>query len=395
MTGTGYTEISESLKRDYLPVLQKQIEKKVKTWDIFGKSGEGIRGRDLYIKNFYGFPQGVGPKAAEATLPTPSASKFKESQISVKRNYAVVAFDAMLDEEKNSIVDLIDFEMTAAEDSLQKELNYQLAYGDGTGQRAVVNGTVTTTTVVAVDLPDGRPGVDFLAADMYIDLGTGVLDKKIASVDSDTQITLAEAVSCNDNTVIYRSGAKDVTMMGIPGIVLNNGALQGITESWWVSKAYDKGAKWGTNDATFLDSIQEAVDYVRYNSNGQIDLIYAWPLFARQYRYAMEAKRRIVNTLKFKEGREGLSYVTEEGEISILSEPYLPWLKVFFLDSSKLEMRTLRGIHWEEKDGSILRFLERKDIFTAWLKLYAEFITTQRNAHAYWYNTGTTVGDYT
>jgi len=406
--GTNYASIDKALKLDYLPELQKNIEKKVKTWDLLSKSQEGIKGRDLYIKMFKSFPQGVGPAIAEATLPTPGNAGYAESKISVKRNYAVVQFDAMLEKESNAIVDIVDFEMQAAEESLQKELNYQLAYGNGDGSRskvitAIGSGTTTVAVGCSVETEGTRGGTDFLYPGMYIYIaGCTPTDNTIVSIDSSSQITVGTTITnCPDNALIYRLGAYSasvqVGMMGIPGIVKDSVALQGLdpaTETWWKSYKKDMSNKWSTSDGLFLDAIQETIDAIQWNSNGRIDLIYAWPLFQRQYRYAMEAKRRIVNTLDFKEGRSGLAYVTEDGEISIQSDTYLPWFNVYFLDSSKLSIRTLEGITWEEKDGAVLRFLERKDVFIAWLKLYSELITTMRNAHGYWINTGTTVGDY-
>lgn len=405
--GTNYTSIDKSLKNDYLPILQKQIEKKVKTWDLFNKSKDGIKGRDLYIKMFKSFPQGVGPAAAEALLPTPGNAGYEESKISVKRNYAVVQFDAMLEKDKTSIVDIVDFEMTAAEESLQKELNYQLAYGDGSGARSMVKTAIgagtTTVAVESIEASGARPGVDFLYPGMYIYIvGATPTDNKIISVDAAEQITVETSITvAAEHAKIHRLGAygASLNMMGLSGIVANSGALQNLNpatagQEFWKAYGKDMSAKWSTSDGLFIDAIQEMIDQIEWNSNGKIDLIYAWPLFQRQYRYAMEAKRRIVNTLDFKEGRKGLAYVTEDGELSIQADPYLPWYKVFFLDSDKLSLRTLDGIHWEEKDGAILRFLERKDVYTAWLKLYSEFITTMRNSHGYWYNTGTSVGDY-
>ena len=401
MGNVNYTTVENALKRDYLPELQKQIEKKVKTWDLLSKSSEGIKGRDLYIKNFESFPQGVGPAAAEAALPTPGSAGYAESKISVKRNYATIQFDAMLESESNAVVDIIDFEMQAAEESLQKELNFQLAYGDGTSKRAQVKTAIAAgTTTVEVETVDGRPGTDFLYKNMYIDIaGATPVNNQITAVNpSAGTITVATTITAAaEHAAITRENSTNLSMMGIPGIVKDSGVLQNLdpaTYPWWAAKKTDLSAKWGTSDASFLDNIQAMVDDVHYNSTGKVNLIYGWPLFKRQYRYAMEAKRRIVNTLDFKEGRTGLAYVTEDGDIAILDDWYLPWYSVFFLDTSKFSIRTLKGIHWEEKDGTILRFLERKDVITAWLKLYAEFITTSRNCHGYWTNTGTTVGDY-
>jgi hypothetical protein len=404
---TNYTSIDNALKRDYLPILQKQVEKKVKTWDLFSKSKEGIKGRDLYIKMFTRFPQGVGPAAAEALLPTPGSAGYQEAKISVKRNYAVVQFDAMLEKEKNAIVDIIDFEMQAAEESLVKELNFQLAYSDGTQGRskcitAISGGSGYVMAVGCLNETEGsRSGVDFLYPGMAIDIAGGTpATATIASIDSTSQITTNEQlVTVPDNAVLTRANSANLGMMGLGGIVKATGALQTLNpasagQEFWKSYEKDMSAKWSTSDGLFLDAIQETIDAIEWNGNGKVNLIYAWPLFQRQYRYAMEAKRRIVNTLDFKEGRSGLAYVTEDGEISIQSDVYLPWFKVYFLDTSKLSIRTLDGLHWEEKDGAILRFLERKDVYVAWMKLYSEFITTMRNAHGYWTNTGTSVGDY-
>ncbi|MFX0198553.1 MAG: hypothetical protein ACFFCW_20730, partial [Candidatus Hodarchaeota archaeon] len=176
------------------------------------------------------------------------------------------------------------------------------------------------------------------------------------------------------------------------------GALQTLNPStagqeWWKSYTKDKGGKWGADGDDFLDSIDETLDEIELNSIGKIDLIYGWPLFSRQYKAVLEAKRQIVNTLEFKAGRKGIAHVNDDKEIAILKDKYLPWHKVFFLDSSLLAIYTLDGIHWEEK-GGLLKVLEMKDIYAAWLKLYSEFGTTTRNGHGIWTNTGTTVKDY-
>jgi len=158
----------------------------------------------------------------------------------------------------------------------------------------------------------------------------------------------------------------------------------------------DKSAKWGTSAADFLDSIQDIIDQVELQGpNSKINLIYAWPLFTRQYVSVLEAKRQIINTLEFKAGRKGIAYVNVDREIPILKDRYLPYYTVFFLDTTKIKIYTQKGIHWEEKGGGILKVLERKDIYTAWLKFYAEMGTVQRNSHGKWTNTGSSVGDYT
>ena len=420
MDGTTYTTVVDALKRDYLPDLAKQIEKKVKTWDIFSKSTEGVKGRDIYLKMFRYYPQGVGAAAAGETLPTPSGAGYAEAKVSAKRNYAVMQFDAMLDEDKTGIVDLIDFEMQAVEESLQKELNYQLAFGDGSGSRGEVAsasdsdasyGNQPTITFDAGTNKDytGHE-VDFLYENMELSVNEALTSTvrgtyTIKAVYRAAKvIVLASGTPATDGVVdgdnVYRKGNKDLAMQGIPGVVSSAGVLQTLNPAtegyeWWKSYAKDKSDKWGTGDADFLDSIQETIDEIEMNSIGKIDLIYAVPLFARQYRFSMEAKRRIINTLDFKEGRKAIAYVTEEGEIGIMRDKYLPHKKVFFLDTDRLAIKTLKGLHWEERGGGILKILDRKDIYTAWMKLYSEFATTTRNAHGYWYDCPTTVGDYT
>ena len=421
MDGTTYTTIVDALKKDYLPDFAKQIEKKVKTWDIFSKSTEGVKGRDIYLKMFRYYPQGVGAAAAGETLPTPSGAGYAEAKISAKRNYAVVQFDAMLDEDKTGIVDLIDFEMQAVEESLQKELNFQLAFGDGSGSRGEVascsdaDAGYANQPTITLDAGTNKDytghEIDFFYENMEITVYNALTDTPRGSYTVKAVYRAAKVLvltagatpatdTVTDGDNVYRKGNKDLAMVGIPGIVNGSGALQTLNPAtegyeWWKSVGIDKSDFWGADASFFIDSIQETIDEVELNSIGKIDLIYAVPLFARQYRFSMESKRRIVNTLDFKEGRKAIAYVTEEGEIGIMREKYLPHKKVFFLDSTRLAIKTLKGLHWEERGGGILKILERKDIYTAWMKLYSEFATTTRNAHGYWYNCPTTVGDYT
>ncbi len=401
MDGATYITVEKSLKRDYLAGVHRQVDKKVQTWDLFGKQTRGCKGRDIYLKMFKEYPQGVGAAAAGENLPTPTAAGYQEAKVTSKRNYAVLQLDAMLEADKTGIVDLVDWEMKALRESLIRELNFQLAAGDGTGKRSQV--VSIASQVITLDAPIGQETA-FLYPNMLIDIYTtgGVANAtniSITSVDTaaKTITVVGNITSVVDNDEIFRAGQRNLVMMGIPGIVKDSGVIQTLdpsTDTWWKSFKTDKSNKWGTSAADFLDSIQATIDDVELNSIGEIDLIYAWPLFNRQYSSVLEAKRQIVNTLEFKAGRKGIAYVNGDREIPILRDKYLPWYNVYFLDSKLLEIYTLLGIHWEDKGGGILKILNRQDVYTAWMKLYSEFATTTRNAHAYWINTGTTIGDY-
>ena len=102
MDGTTYTTINKALKYDYLPNLHRQVDKFVQTWDIFSKSQEGVKGRDIYMKMFKEYPQGVGAAAAGELLPTPSGAGYEEAKIQSKRNYGTIQFDAMIEKDKTA-----------------------------------------------------------------------------------------------------------------------------------------------------------------------------------------------------------------------------------------------------------------------------------------------------
>lgn len=411
MDGTSYTTISNALKNDYLPNLHRQIDKLVQTWDIFSKKQDGVKGRDIYMKMFKEYPQGVGAAAAGESLPTPTGAGYEEAKVTSKRNYATLQLDAMLEKDKTGIVDLVDFEMKALTESLQRELNFQLAFGDGTGARAQVSAASDGDPSITLDAGDGTYSgheYDFLYPNMSIDVyggatkrGTYIIDY-IDSANSKAYLKSGTPVTDGvlDNDLVYRAGQKDIVMMGLRGIVAGSGALQTLNpatsgQEWWKSYVKDKGAKWGTDGADFLDSIDETIDEIELNSIGKVNLIYGWPLFGRQYKYVLEAKRQIINSLEFKAGRKGIAHVNYDKEIPILRDKYLPHNKVFFLDTNLLAIYTLDGIHWEEHGGGVLKVLEMKDVYAAWLRLYSEFGTTTRNGLGLWTNTGTTVGDYT
>jgi len=428
LTGATYTTIADALKKDYLPRLQDQIEKGVKTWDLFNKNSDGVKGREILIKMFKEYPQGVGPAAAGATLPTPSPAGYDEATVTAKRNYGTIQFDAMLETEGNAIVDIVDFEMQAMEESLKKELNYQLAFGDGSGARAIVGATGTGAATgfnvgvgSTAECGDGAfygHEDDFLHPGMIIDIYDGATevagDVTIASIVRGTthRIKTTAAIGATalgiGNTV-HRANSKDLCMMGLPGMIKDSGTLQNLNpttagEEWWASYKRDMNHSWagesGTaastaGDTLFFDAIQATVDEIELNSIGHVDLIYGWPLFLRQYRAAMQAQKRTVNTLAFKEGRKGLAFTTEDGEVAIMRDKYLPSGKVFFLDSSKISIKTLLGLHWETKGGGILKLLELKDVYVAWMKLYSETVITTRNACGYWTNCPITILDYT
>jgi len=403
ITGATYSTIAKALKTQYLPVLQKQVEKEVQTYDLFKKESEGVNSQDFYIKMFKSYPQGVGPAARGEALPTPSPAGYEEAKVYTKDNYGVVEFDAKIEDEGSGIVDIIDFEMEAMQESFIKELNFQLAYGGPAGARSTV--ASLSGQVITVDAPVGRE-TEFIYPNMYIDVYNGASVRqgglKVTVVNKATkEITVVGTVTgIADGDLIYRAGAKDLGMMGLNTLIGNTGTIQNIDSAaagndWWQSIVVDKSNKWGTSAADFLDSIQDIIDQIETQGpNAKVNLIYGWPLFTRQYVSVLEAKRQIVNTLEFKAGRKGIAYVNVDREIPILKDRYLPYYTVFFLDTTKIKIYTQKGIHWEEKGGGILKVLERKDIYTAWLKFYAEMGTVQRNGAGKWINAGTTVGDY-
>ena len=224
------------LKKIIKPQIVPQLRKEVLLYDKIKKNvGVTVMNNNIYIAARTGRHSGIY-SVAEGTAPWTGKSVYLQPVAPIKFSFGTVEFSdqALSAADKvgpKAIASILSTEIMALKDDFKSDINRCL-HGAGTGKLCLANGAGSSSTTVTIDgNPNGGDGTEYLAAGMYIDIGstTGLL---ISSVDSATQITLSAAASWSDNDVITKSS--DAEPMGIAGIIDdgdNVATIQGFARS--------------------------------------------------------------------------------------------------------------------------------------------------------------------
>ena len=228
--------------------------------------------------------------------------------------------------------------------------------GAGDEELTKVNGTTGSQTVITVD------STRFLNDGDLIKIDTD--DATIATVDSDTQITLSSAVTVADNDVIKRrigSSAVDEPD-GIQNVIADDGTFGGLarsTRNWWKAKVIDAG----TDAPLTLALMDQLVREVEKRTNQAPDAFFAKHELRDVYGQLLSADQRFVNTNK------------ADGGKTVLSHKDVPFLVDFHAADNKIQAPTWSTmaiaeagpIDWMDKDGAVLSRVTDKDAYEATL----------------------------
>lgn len=273
------TDISNILKKVIAPRVQELLPSETIALNkIQVNSGVTPFGNnEFYVSLRTGRHSGVATLPEGAKL---ASGKAKWSQARVQAKYTFGTFNlsdqsiAASRSNKGAIVSLLSENERALREDLSRHLNRQML-GAGNKVVATANGAGTASTTLVVDHAPGtgvtedRAGTKYLAEGMYISIGGGTA-VQIASVDSDTQVTLAAADTWLDNeTVVIASpdGTASDEMDGFQAAITNTGTFQNIARSgnpWWQS------APEATNEVLTVESVVKQV--LKAQEFGKVDV---------------------------------------------------------------------------------------------------------------------------
>lgn len=221
MANATLTTISPILTKVIHPVLQRLMSKKVIFLDQIKKNVRTtIANNNIYISaasqyhsGFYFVAEGTQPKVGRGTYIQPYAP-LKYGFLTF--GFTDQALTLAAKQGKQAIAGTFDSEFSIGTITAAKQLN-RIFHGAGTGKLCLANGAGSSTTALVVDGCPAEGGTGrstkYLAPGQHINIGT--TEAEIASVDSDTGVTLAAAKSWSDNDVITL--LNDDEPMGLAG----------------------------------------------------------------------------------------------------------------------------------------------------------------------------------
>lgn len=329
---------------------------------------------------------GIGARLELEQLPVAGQQGHESARVGLRYLYGAVQLSGqaikLIDEDYQAFQSSMEIELKGIKTDLARDMNRQV-YGNGNGAIATLTATsaaVATITVDRPDLVDVGMFVDFVEAGVVENAGLTVLD-----VNQSTKVvTLSAPVSGAAGAYISRAGASNVggqrEWTGLSAIVGDTGTLYNINSATvpvWRSVVNNNG---GVSTAVSETMFTKMADDIRSNG-GNTSVIFTSLGVRRSYANLLTQQRQFVNTKEFTGGFGGIAFITDKGEIPIVTDVYAPPSTAWFLNEKELTLYRENDWEFMDMDGSKWARVPGYDAYSGTLYQYSELGTGRRNTH--------------
>jgi len=370
--------LENALKTYYMgPIIKQLDEGSGPIFAMLDKGSKYIVGNKFKFPMQYGRSGGVGARAEDGDLPTPSARKYAQGEATAKNLYARFALtDKAIrtsKDSKSSFVDQVSEQMenlvADGNDMIRRNL-----CGSTTGEIALVNGAVTAAKEIVVD----GGSVEAFYPGQFVDFGTDASTAGIQLVDVDyanSKIYVGDNITLADNTKIYLAGNKDNEMTGLKDILTTGTTIYGINRAnnkWFNPQVFDHTSSGSTSD---LDSmwIQQAIDAVETRTGESPDFIACSYGIQRAYIDEQNTYKRNIEYKKVNGGYELVAY----GKVAFSPEKYMDANTMYLLNTKNMYLGRLTDWDWMSEDGAIMHRISNKAAYEGSLVMYGELLCTK------------------
>jgi hypothetical protein len=385
------TTVNGILKEIYEGNINNQLNEERITIKRIEQTAEGTK-TDAVGGKYVTFPvrisrnAGISYRAENTQLAPAGRQGVKAAQESLKYGYGRVRLTGQLIElaesDRQAFSSGMDLEMDGLKGDLGKDEN-RVAYGhidaavaSGIKAKATAGSTGNTVTVDSTQYLDEGMVIDVVNAGTPVAGGTAIT---IDAILTPTTFTVgAGAPTASIGNYVVRTGDYNQEPTGMNKIIDSTGVLHGLdptTTSKWKS----------TEDSTTAALTEllmiKIVDDVRIASGKIPTAIFAALGVRRAYWNLMTSQRRFNEPKKFEGGLTGLSFMYGEKDIPVVADPDTPAKCMFFVNEKEMKIWRDKPWYWEDRDGSVLKWVTDYDAFEGLMKQYWQFGTHQRNAH--------------
>lgn len=330
--------------------------------------------------------QGIGARNELEALPTPGQQGTAAARVGLKYLYGGVQLSGqaiqLIDKNYQAFQQALELELNGLKSDLAIDQNRQ-AWGNGTGAIGTVAtaGTALNTIVVdRVDLFQKGEIVDYVLANNTVSQTARTVTAIDAAASSIT-ISGAAIATVTVGDYFVRTGNQGREWTGIQAIVAATGTLYNIdptVEPTWVSTVNTNG---GTSTAVSENMFTKMNDDIRQTS-GKSPTVIATSLGVRRaYASLLMSQRQVVNTKEFTGGFTGIAFVTDTGEIPIITDYMAPKSKAHFLNEDSIKLYRESEWGFMDYDGSKWQRVIGYDAYEARMYQYSELGANQRNTH--------------
>lgn len=373
--GATLTTIDDLLKTQYRGPIHEQMTNGTVLLDKVGKDSETYDGKNVTLTTNKSRNVGIGSAAEDGTLPTAGEQGFQDLVYTLKYTYGRLRLTGQAIKlsrtNPGAFARALDREMKGLVRDVKNDLN-RIFNGRGDEVLTQVNGTTGSQTVITVD------STRFLNDGDLIKIDTD--DATIATVDSDTQITLSAAVTVADNDNIKRRiGTSTVDEPnGIDLIIDDTGSVGGVdatsANAWWRAKAIGNS---GTNRSLTLALMDQLTREVEKRKNEMPDNFYAKQELRDVLGQLLVADRRYTSK-NLDGGKEQLSY----NGVTFLTDFHAKDNKIFAPTWEHIKVFDAGPVDFMDEDGAVLSRVADKDAFEATVRYYCQMGATNRREQA-------------
>ena len=379
------TTVDAILKEVYAPRIEDQQQDETVTIKRLERTSDGVietvGGKYVNFPIRVGRNNGISYRNELEQLAPAGRQKYAEVTVPLKYGYGRVRASGQLmdlaETNYQSFASGLDGEMDGLKDDLVKDSN-RIAHGDGSGLMA----SITDTAVSATHTVDNA---QYLEIDMRVDILTksnGATVSLALTINDIVGNTVTFSASFTGATTqgVYRQGNFGREPSGLAVIVDNVLALHGLnpaTQRKWAATVEANG---GVNRALSESLMILVCDKIRVASGKKPTVIFNGLGVRRAYFNLLTQQRRYTDTKTFAGGFQGLPF-NYGTEIPVVEDTDGPPNRMRFLHEPAIKIYRLKPWAWQDKDGSIFKWVNDFDAWEALIKQYWEIGTSQRNAH--------------
>jgi len=342
------------------------------------KDANEIVGSKVKFSLEYGRSGGVGARAEDGDLPTPSPRKYEQAESQVKNLVARISLsDKLLKTSRDSKAAFVN-QFTQQMNNLLVDANDMVRHnvtGKSTGELGKITSAVgTAATEFTCDY-----SVEAFYPGMYVSFGTvsgttytATFSDYIADVDYDNKkIYTSTSHTTSANTIIVRYGNYGNEMTGLEDVMTAT-TLYGIDRSskkWFKPTIVDLTSGGEAQDFDSL-KLQKVIDTIYKRTGEQPDFLACNDGVHRAYIDEQNTYKRNLEMMKVDGGYKLVSY----NGIPISVEKYMQDGMMDILNTKQMKLSRLEPWNWMDEDGAILHRVTDKAAYEATLVQYSELI---------------------
>lgn len=384
--------VSAITKEVYGPRIVNQLENEVKLTRRIEKTSEGTT--STAGGKYVTFPlkvrrnTGIGYRNENEQLQAAGQQGHKEVRVPLRYGYGRVRLTGqtmdLVSENYQSFVSAITDEMTGLKDDIKKDTN-RILWGNGVGVLATVD-TVASSGATTISVGTGRDAIKWLDMDMRVDIlsadgsATKVSNALVTGLNKATgDFTISPALTAAGavGDIVVRTGNFGREPHGLTSLVTDSSAplfnLSSTDEPLWSSEVDNTGGALSESRMLAMcDRLQE--------NGGRPTVIFSDLGTRRAYFNLLTQQRRFTGTKDFEGGFSGLSFQYDE-DIPMVTDTDAPAGIAWFLQEDSFKIYRRNPWDWEDRDGSMWKWVTNYDAYEALMKQYWEFATQRRNVN--------------